>query len=53
MLTPYELLAAHPSENLRRITDAFVRAEYGFSEVKLSDEEIRRLFYEEIDRVPR
>jgi len=53
MLTPYELLAAHPSENLRRITDAFVRAEYGFSEVKLSDEEIRRLFYEEIERVPR
>jgi len=53
MLTPYELLAAHPSENLWRITDAFVRAEYGFSEVKLSDEEIRRLFYEEIERVPR
>ena len=45
MVTPYELLASHPSENLRQITDAFIRTEYGFSEAKLSNEEVRRLFY--------
>ena len=45
MLTPYELLAFHRSESFRRITDAFVRTEYGFSEAGISDDEIRELYH--------
>jgi hypothetical protein len=48
-LTPGELADRFPSENLRAITEDFVRVEYGFGKTELSEKEVRRIVNEETE----